>query len=59
MPDNHPLPPDPDAVEQWEQMAKGDPSHKALPPATGGTRVALWLFGGAGLIALIALLFGR
>ncbi len=51
------LPPDPDALEKWQQMPQNKPSREALPPASGGT--PRWLPGGIvilGFLMLIALL---
>ncbi len=49
-----PLEPDKDALDAWENMPKGKPSGKAMPPATGGMA---WTWGLLALGALIALIF--
>ena len=50
------LEPDEDAMQQWEQMPKNEPSAQALPPATGGTRWAWALLGFLLLIVVLSLL---
>jgi hypothetical protein len=46
-----PLPPDPDAVENWRKLPQNKPSRQALPPATGGNA-----FNRALLIGLIVII---
>lgn len=45
-----PLPEDPDSLDRWEAMPRNQPSKDALPPMTGGTRLAV------GLLILMAVL---
>jgi hypothetical protein len=52
-----PLPPDPDSLEKWKQMPSNTPSREALPPATGGTRMAFGLLIVMGILIILALLF--
>jgi hypothetical protein len=35
------LPPDPDSLEMWQKLPQNQPSKQALPPATGGTQMAM------------------
>jgi hypothetical protein len=55
MPDQ--LPPDPDATEKWKQLAQNQPSNRALPPATGGTRLFWWLLVLLVVFLLLGLIF--
>ena len=56
------LPPDPDALEKWQNLPQGTPSKDALPPAAGGIptifkhvfpRGLLWLFLAMFVLSLI------
>jgi hypothetical protein len=58
MPKQDELPPDPDGKSAWDKMAKNEPSRQALPPATGGNRLAWIILGILGLVVVIALLQG-
>lgn len=57
MPPENDLPPDPDALEKWQQLPKGQPSRQAYTPATGGTRYVWWLMAGLGLLVLALAVF--
>lgn len=54
MPDE--LEPDEEARKQWEQMPKGEPSRRALPPATGGNRLGWWIIGITLVLVVLGLL---
>lgn len=54
-----PLPPDPDALAEWERLPKNAPSRNALPPMTGGTRWAWWLLLILAMVIVFGLLQGR
>lgn len=50
------LPPDPNAVENWERLPHNKPSKDALPPMTGGFNSVKWLlilFAAAIIIGLL------
>lgn len=53
------LPPDPDALEEWQNMPQNRPSKDALPPIGGGLRWLWWLLPLLGGLILIALLQGQ
>lgn len=58
MPTNS-LPPDPDALDQWEKLPKNTPSHRALPPMAGGVRWGWWLLIILAIVVIFGLLQGR
>ena len=49
-----PLPPD--SLDRWKQMPNNRPSKEALPPASGGTRLALGLLIVMGVLLILGLL---
>lgn len=52
-----PLPPDEESLRKWEGMPKNAPSREALPPAVGGTRLAIGLLIVFALAIILALVF--
>lgn len=53
---NEPLPPDPDSLEKWRKMAQNPPSKQALPPMTGGSRMAVGLLIVTAVLIILSLL---
>lgn len=51
------LPPDPDALERWQQLPQHKPSKQALPPAAGGLRWTWWLLALLAALVVLALVF--
>ncbi|NDJ62486.1 MAG: hypothetical protein GYB67_15265 [Chloroflexi bacterium] len=54
MPQQEPLPPDPESVEKWQNLPHNTPSKQALPPLFGGAQMTARLTG-AFLIVIVIL----
>lgn len=54
-----PLPPDPDSLDKWKKLPQNRPSREALPPMTGGSRLALGLLLALALLIILALILQR
>lgn len=50
------LQPDEEAMAHWERMKKNSPSNQALPPMTGGNRLAMWIIIAAVVLVALGLL---
>ena len=51
------LPEDPESLEKWGGLPQNTPSKQALPPMTGGTKLAAALLLAMGVLIILALLF--
>lgn len=51
------LPEDPDSLEKWGKLPQNPPSKQALPPMTGGTKIAGALLLAMAVLIILALLF--
>lgn len=51
------LPPDPEAMKQWNNLPQNKPSNEALPPVTNGfPRWLWWILGGIVILGVLGML---
>lgn len=53
------LPPDDEALAKWRELPQNEPSRDALPPMTGGTRLAWFFLAALVVVIIVVLLQGR
>jgi len=54
-----PLQPDPESLAKWQALPQNQPSKEALPPMTGGIRLALAFLVILTILLIVGLLQGR
>lgn len=56
---SEPVRPDPESLAKWQELPQNQPSKEALPPMTGGLRLAFAFLIILAILLVVGLLQGR